>query len=75
MAKRLPVKRVRFHAHIDQELYAYFSALRYSPTEGRIKYGFSDLINRLLREERARHIARAAAAGAPTSATAPGVEP
>lgn len=56
MPKLLPKRRAKITIYLDQELYAYFTGLRYSPTEDRLKYGFSDMCNRLLWAERDRQI-------------------
>lgn len=59
MPKLLPKRRAKITIYLDQELYDYFTGLRYSPTEDRLKYGFSDICNRLLWAERDRQIALA----------------
>lgn len=47
-------KKITVHVSVDEEVFYFFKSFLLSPTEGRIKYGFSDLVNRLLREEQKR---------------------
>lgn len=61
MSKRSTTAKLKVHVQVDREVWSYFQAQLYSHTEGRFKYGFSGLVNRLLWDERARQVARAAA--------------
>lgn len=56
MPRKLARPKVRVHVKIDSELFDYFKALLFRPSEGRFGNGFSAIVERLLFEERQRHI-------------------
>ena len=61
--QRLGRPKVAVHIYVDEELFYYFKYFFLSPTEGRMKQGFSTLVETLLRHERDRMIS---IHGAPT---------
>lgn len=50
-------RKLRVNIYIDEDTFWFFKYFFLSPTEGRIKHGFSALIDNLLAEERKRIIA------------------